>query len=223
MKLILSLLISTLALAAQTHLSVTVNGGAPRIAAGSPWIVAATATGATIGAAGPAFTVRVTSALGDEVALTLRPERQRTIAAGGAETTVQLWTLSPEAAASLRPGVYTARALQGDLTSPPVDFTVDLAEPTDALLLSRWEEIEGRLEQALAIVDQLLAQQPALVSALIRKCDLVAAQGRAADALRLLDQAAALLDQGADADGLMEIQVRRRSLLRVVLKEDLLN
>lgn len=204
--------------AAETYLSVSVNGGASRVAGGSPILIMASAAGDT--GSTKEFDLKLTDATGESIAATERPELAQTFSLDEMETTQRVWVLDPKASAVLRPGRYTTRVSQGELRSPEREFAVDLATAPDPLVRSQGEQLEGRSDRALEILDAALAKEPAAKALLLRKSEVLAARGEYLAAVRAMDEVIEIGERetgSGDGDQMTEVKALRSGLIRRLL------
>lgn len=206
MRLLIGTVLLSMALAAAPA-GISVNGSAngTRVERGLPVILSVTLTGAsaesmaeTLEAAGPenakAVLIRRTAApeemvLGEKVV-----------------TRTWVWTLGPDGTAALAGGTYRVSLSGGDTVSFVIaesEGSSDSAQSrtTRLLLLSEYAELAGETGKARELTEQLVRDQPESVAGKLRLSDLLAGEGRLAEALRLLDEA--------------EMQLRREQRLKL--------
>ncbi|MBL8294410.1 MAG: tetratricopeptide repeat protein [Bryobacterales bacterium] len=220
MKTIWALLAAGLLAEAQSNvMSVSVNGGMARIGAGSPLLVNVSLVGEIAGTDLEGTRLNVVDEDGNAVDLALqaRSELTRVVNVLGVRSVMALWTASPEQGGALRPGRYAVTASVGDLRARThFDVAADL--PADLAMLSRWEQMEGRLDRALELASQVLSENPQSTAAVLRKVDLLEQKDDYGEALRVVEAAIFSPDE---ADGNVQVppvlHFRRKALLKRVL------
>ncbi|MGJ5818033.1 tetratricopeptide repeat protein [Paludibaculum fermentans] len=117
--------------------------------------------------------------------------------AEGQELVLRVWTLAPEVTAGLAPGEYLIWLETPGQPPAQARFRVEASIPAGdidhaamrRLILSRWFELEGQFEHAIAQAEELIALQPANLAARLRKSDALSTAGRLEEALATLDDA----------------------------------
>lgn len=219
MRTLLALLLALLPAAAvePPTVSVSLNSGAPRMAPGAPWIAVTTvllevdpeAPAPLEDEAPPALEFVVTNEQGEAVAADwLRRELEPAQELYGFREERLIWTVKPEVTQALPEGRYTLIVRRGDAQAPPVEFELKADEPGDRLLLSQWEELEGRPDAAMAQVDAELVEHPESVPALVRKAELHERAGHIDEAVAAMEQAM----RASNSDGSEPSQLQHRYL-----------
>lgn len=162
---------------------------------------------------------------GTQIENSLLARESTATAAPGQELVLRVWTVAPEITGSLAPGEYLAwLETEGQ---PPcaarfrVEATID---PDDLdhqamrrLILSRWHELEGQFDLAIAQAEELITLQPGNLAARIRKSDALGAAGRLDEALAAANDAERqYLSQYPDGHPPLLIRKRQERLLNAL-------
>jgi hypothetical protein len=208
-----------LAQAQSNVMSVSVNGGMARIGAGSPLLVNVSLVGEIAGTDLEGTRLHVMDEDGNavDVALQVRSELTRVVNVLGVQSAMALWTASPDQAGALPPGRYAVAASVGDRRAT-IQFEVAADVPADLAMLSRWEQMEGRLDRALELASEVLRENPRSTAAVLRKVDLLEQKGDYGEALRAVEAAIFSPDEvDASVQVPPVLHFRRKALLKRVV------
>jgi hypothetical protein len=191
----------------------------PTLYRGWPLVIQVTAEAAgakemTLATTGPwseSVTIAVTSSSGAAAAWSIAavPGAPSSVVLGGLNGAEAAWTVAPDVTRSIAPGTYVikaeldttrtaaAGAWKGIARAEPLVVQV-IEEPASLteddriwkpLIQSRFAQLRGDPAGALSVVDAWIAANPASVTILERKAELLDAAGRPREALAVVNQA----------------------------------
>ena len=204
----------------QAAVSLSVNGAADAVVdPGWPVLIAAiAATPSDTAADVRNLNAMVVGVDGQPVPVTLtRAPIRDPVQSAGFTVATATWTISPEATAAMPTGHYTvqvtgAPSVGFDLRVPGTEENA--ARRAERLMVfSEYAELAGDREKAVGYTDELLRLDAGSIAARIRKADLLAADGKLAEALRLLDEADMLVRKQNPTHPPIQIRKRQAEIL----------
>lgn len=212
MKIVITILSLTLLLRASSgvEMAVNVNGGSSDVRAGLPLLIAATIVSDSQLEPTWAEALVPTLTRADSGDAVIIPVLRSTRTQGA--TGRLLWTVAPDVTSAMQPGLYSLHL--GEATAF-LRISIQPAESseqqeTEALLLARWNAIDGRAREAINALESWIAAHEASIGALLLKADLHEAEGEISQAVEVVARAIRLSPASGEGPVLL---LRRQSEL----------